>query len=63
MIIVEYRDRPAGSAVEHPKAALSTQGRRIVVADDDAVRGMIEVPTSMRAVTATTPDVPEPEVV
>ncbi len=58
MIVVDHRDRPAGSAAEDSKAALSTQGCRIVVTDDDPPRGMIEVPTSMRAVTATRHDGP-----
>jgi putative resolvase len=51
MVVVEHRDRPARFGVEHLKAALSTQGRRIVVTDDgetedDLVRDMIEVLTS-----------------
>ena len=54
MIVVEHRDRLARFGVEHLEAALSAQGRRIVVADpgettDDLVRDMIEVLTSMCA--------------
>lgn len=54
VIIVEHRDRLARFGVEHLEAALSAQGRRIVVADpgettDDLVRDMIEVLTSMCA--------------
>ncbi len=54
VIFVEHRDRLARFGVEHLKAALSAQGRRIVVADpgettDDPVRDMIEVLTSMCA--------------
>ncbi|EUA17533.1 hypothetical protein I553_10591 [Mycobacterium xenopi 4042] len=33
MVIVEHRDRLARFGVEHLEAALSAQGRRIVVAD------------------------------
>lgn len=48
VVVVEHRDRLARFGVEHLEAALSAQGRRIVVADrgetvDDLVRDMIEV--------------------
>ncbi len=54
VIVVEHRDRLARLGVEHLEAALSAQGRRIVVVDpaettDDLVRDMIEVLTSMCA--------------
>lgn len=54
VVVVEHRDRLARFGVEHLEAALSAQGRRIVVADagettDDLVRDMIEVLTSMCA--------------
>jgi putative resolvase len=54
VIVVEHRDRSARFGVEQLEAALSAQGRRIVVADpgetvDDLVRDMIEVLTSMCA--------------
>ena len=54
VIVVEHRDRLARLGVEHLQAALSAQGRRIVVADpgettDDLVRDMIEVLRSMCA--------------
>jgi len=54
VIVVEHRDRLARFGVEHLEAALSAQGRRIMVADpgettDDLVRDMIEVLTSMCA--------------
>ncbi|WP_084024909.1 IS607 family transposase [Mycobacterium avium] len=54
VVVVEHRDRLARFGVEHLQAALSAQGRRIVVADpgettDDLVRDMIEVLTSMCA--------------
>ena len=54
VIVVEHRDRLARLGVEQLEAALSAQGRRIVVADpgestDDVVRDMIEVLTSMCA--------------
>lgn len=54
VVIVEHRDRLARFGVEHLEAALSAQGRRIVVTDqgeteDDLVRDMIEVLTSMCA--------------
>ncbi len=54
VVLVEHRDRLARFGVEHLEAALSAQGRRIVVADagettDDLVRDMIEVLTSMCA--------------
>lgn len=76
-IVVTHRDRLARFGVEHLQAALSAQGRRIWVVDDgetddDLVRDMVEVLTSMcarlygrcgarnralRAVTATKADV------
>jgi putative resolvase len=48
VIVVEHRDRLARFGVEHLEAALSAQGRRLVVVDpgesgDDLVRDMIEV--------------------
>jgi putative resolvase len=54
VVIVEHRDRLARLGVEHLEAALSAQGRRILVADqgettDDLVRDMIEVLTAMCA--------------
>ena len=54
VIVVEHRDRLARFGVEQLEAALSAQGRRIVLADpgettDDLVRDMIEVLTSMCA--------------
>lgn len=54
VIVVEHRDRLARCGVEHLEAALSAQGRRIVVADpgettDDLVCDMIEVLTGMCA--------------
>jgi putative resolvase len=54
VIVVEHRDRLARFGVEHLEAALSAQGRRIVVTDpgertDDLVRDMIEVLTRMCA--------------
>jgi putative resolvase len=54
VIGVEHGDRLARFGVEHLQAALSAQGRRIVVADpgettDDLVRDMIEVLTGMCA--------------
>ena len=49
VVVVEHRDRLARFGVEHLDAALSAQGRRIVVTDDDLVRDMVEVLTSMRA--------------
>jgi len=50
IIVVEHRDRLARFGVEHIEAALSAQGRRVVVVDpgeakDDLVRDMIEVLT------------------
>ena len=53
-IIVEHRDRLARFGVEHLEAALSAQGRKIVVVDDgevddDLVRDMTEVLTSFCA--------------
>jgi putative resolvase len=54
MIVVEHRDRLARFGVEHLEAALSAQGRRLVVVDpgetsDDLVGDMIEVLTSFCA--------------
>jgi putative resolvase len=54
VIVVEHRDRLARFGLEHLEAALSAQGRRIVIADagertDDLVRDIIEVLTSVRA--------------
>ncbi|MBS4728243.1 IS607 family transposase [Mycobacterium sp. SM1] len=54
VVVVKHRDRLARFGVENLKAALSAQGRRIVVADpgettDDLARDMIEVLTLMRA--------------
>jgi putative resolvase len=54
MIVVEHRDRLARFGVEHLQAALSAQGRRLVVVDpsettDDLVRDMIDVLTSFCA--------------
>lgn len=54
VVVVKHRDRLARFGVEHLEAALSAQGRRIVVADsgettDDLVRDVIEVLTSMCA--------------
>ena len=59
MIVVEHRDRLAHFGVEHLEAALSAQGRRLVVVDpgevdpgetsDDLVRDMVEVLTSFCA--------------
>jgi putative resolvase len=54
VVLVEHRDRLARFGGEHLEAALSAQGRRIIVADagetaDDLVRDMIEVLTSMCA--------------
>lgn len=54
VVVVEHRDRLARFGVEHLEAAFSAQGRRIVVTDDgetedDLVRDMIEVLTSMCA--------------
>jgi putative resolvase len=54
VVLVEHRDRLARFGVEHLEAALSAQGRRVVVADagetaDDLVRDMVEVLTSMCA--------------
>ncbi len=53
-IVVEHWDRLARFGVEHIEAALSAQGRRIVVVDgseenDDLVRDMTEVLTSFCA--------------
>ena len=54
MIVVEHRDRLARFGTEHLAAVLAAQGRRNVVVDegetdDDLVRDMIEVLTSMCA--------------
>ena len=54
MIVVEHRDRLARFGVEHLEAALSAQGRRLVVVDpgetsDDLMRDMVEVLTSFCA--------------
>jgi putative resolvase len=54
VIVVEHRNRLARFGVEHLEAALSAQGRRLVVVDpgetgDDLVRDMIEVLTSFCA--------------
>jgi putative resolvase len=54
MIVVEHRDRLARFGVEHLEAALSAQGRRLVVVDpgpssDDLTGDMIEVLTSFCA--------------
>ena len=54
VVVVEHRDRLARFGVEHLEAALSAQGRTVIVADqgetaDDLVRDMIEVLTSMCA--------------
>lgn len=54
VIVVEHRDRLARFGVEHLTAALSAQGRRILVVDaaeveDDLVRDMVEVLTSFCA--------------
>jgi len=54
VVVVEHRDRLARFGVEHLEAALSAQGRRVVVVGpgettDDLVRDMIEVLTSMCA--------------
>jgi putative resolvase len=54
MIVAEQRDRLARFGVEQLEAALSAQGRRLVVVDpgetgDDLVRDMIEVLTSFCA--------------
>ena len=53
-IVVEHRDRFARLAVEYIEAALSAQGRRLVVVDnaevdDDLVRDMTEILTSFCA--------------
>lgn len=54
VIVVEHRDRLARFGVEHLSAALEATGRRIVIVndaevDDDLVRDMTEVLTSMCA--------------
>jgi putative resolvase len=54
VIVVEHRDRLARFGVEHLEAALSAQGRRLVVVDagestDDLARDMIDVLTSFCA--------------
>ncbi len=53
-IVVEHRDRLARFGVEHLEAALSTQGRRLLVVEagettDDLVRDMVDVLTSFCA--------------
>jgi putative resolvase len=53
-IVVEHRDRLARFGVEQLEAALSAQGRKLVVVDpgetdDDLVRDMIDVFTSFCA--------------
>ena len=53
-IVVEHRDRFARFAVDYIRAALSAQGRTLVVVDDaevddDLVRDMTEVLTSFCA--------------
>lgn len=53
-VVVEHRDRLARFGVEHLEAALSAQGRRVVVVDegevdDDLVRDVTEVLTSLCA--------------
>lgn len=53
-IIVEHRDRFARFAVEYVEAALSSQGRKLIVVDpseldDDLVRDMTEILTSFCA--------------
>lgn len=53
-VVVEHRDRLARFGVAHLEAALSASGRRIVVVDeretdDDLVRDMVDVLTSMCA--------------
>ena len=52
-IVIEHRDRLARFGVEHLEAALAASGRRVVVedaeTDDDLVRDMVEVLTSMCA--------------
>ena len=53
-VVVEHRDRLARFGVEHLEAALSAQGRRVLVVDpgevdDDLVRDMTEVLTSFCA--------------
>ncbi len=53
-IVIEHRDRLARVGVEAVRAALTAQGRRIIIVDadettDDLVRDMIEVLTSFCA--------------
>jgi predicted site-specific integrase-resolvase len=53
-IIVEHRDRFARFAVEYVETALAAQGRDLIVVDpaeldDDLVRGMTEILTSVCA--------------
>jgi putative resolvase len=53
-IVVEHRDRLARFGVEHLEAALAATGRSLIVCDpgeveDDLVRDMVEVLTSMCA--------------
>lgn len=54
VIVVEHRDRFARFGAEHVEAALSAQGRRLLVADpsevdDDLVRDVTEILTSLCA--------------
>jgi len=54
MIVVEHRDRLARFGVDHLEAALSAQGRKLMVVDpgettDDLLRDMIDVLTSFCA--------------
>jgi putative resolvase len=54
MLVVEHRDRLGRFGVEHLEAALSAQGRKLVVADpgetdDDLLRDMIDVLASFCA--------------
>lgn len=53
-LVVQHRDRLARFGVEHLEAALAAQSRRVVIldtseVDDDLVRDMSEVLTSMCA--------------
>lgn len=53
-VVVEHRDRLAKLGVEHLQAALAASGRHIVIiddgqTDDDLVRDMVDVLTSMCA--------------
>jgi predicted site-specific integrase-resolvase len=54
VIVVEHRDRFARFGTEYAEAALSAQGRRLLVADpsevdDDMVRDVTEILTSLCA--------------